>query len=204
MKKLIIWTCISILSLVIPGCATVGGGIVENLERIPTNRGLVLFSTSADKTNLASSTSLRLVEGSTLKSYDKVIINLDYPFFGSPFHVRSLVLPEGWYYLQPTSVNPHLAVTETPIYRFRVRAGSATHIGSFHLSLSQVSRPIRSRKIHGSLIWSSETYARDVEYFRSKNPESNGISFQRQTIEFGPSWSTFRTQGTIGDIPQAD
>lgn len=202
MKKFIIWPLITLLSLVTLGCATVGGGVAENLKSIPPNRGLVLFSTSADKTNLASTTCLRLVEGSTLRSYDKVIINLDYPFFGAPFHVRSLVLPEGWYYLQPTSVNPHLAVTETPIYRFRVRAGSATHIGNFHLSLSQVSRPIRSRKIHGSLVWSSETYARDVEYFRSKNPESNDISFQRQTIEFGPSCSTFRTQGTIEELPQ--
>jgi hypothetical protein len=202
MIRLITWTFIALLPLLAAGCVTVEGGIAENLHAIPPDRGLVLFSTSADETNLSLNTSLRLVQGSTLRKYDKVVINLNYPFSGSQFHVRSLLLPEGYYYLQPLSLNPQFVVTNAPIYRFTVRAGRATHIGNFHLSLPHVSRVRESRKTQGRLSWSGETYARDVEYFKARNPEFRNRGFDRQAVSIGPPYSSFKTQGAIEEIPE--
>jgi hypothetical protein len=202
MIRRITWTFIALLSFLLPGCATVGGGVAENLQSIPPDRGLVVFSTSADETNLSLSTSLRLVEASTLRKYGMVVINLNYPFFGSRFHVRSLLLPEGYYYFQPLSIDPRFYVTDAPIYHFKVTAGTAAHIGNFHLSLSYNSRPNSSRKTQGRLTWSGETYARDVEYFKKRNPEFKDRYFQQQAVGVGPPYSSFKIRGTIEESPE--
>ncbi len=192
--KRIFQLCLSLLIICLFGCAT-AGGMAENLSSIPQGKGLVLFSTGADKTNLSQSTTLKLVEGASRKRYDKVMINIDYPF-ASNFpnehgHVRTLALPEGDYYLLTDSGNPFVVMTKGPVYKFKVINGRITYIGNFRLTGNQ-------------LLWSSSEskYKRDVDYFRQKNPNLSGIRIDTQSVEKAPEdVSKFRTNGIIWDLP---
>lgn len=189
--KRILQFCLSLLLACLLGCATIGG-MSENLTSVPPGKGLVLFSTGADKTNLSFSTSLTLVEGASRKRYDKVIINIDYPF-SSNFpnehgHVRTLALPEGDYYLMPSSGNPYFVITKAPVYRFKIINGRITYIGNFHLSGSVLS-------------WSESKYKRDADYFLIKNPNLSGSRIDLQRVEVASDVSQFKTRGIIWDLP---
>lgn len=142
------------------GCATTSGSNAD-LSEIPKGRGIVLFSTGADKTNGTQSTGLSLVQAQTRKMYDKIVINIDSPFFTSNFpnehaHVRSLILPEGDYFLILKSGNPAFCLIIYPTYFFSVKEGNITYIGSFQLSSNQLTLTQSNR-------------ARDIEYFQQKN-----------------------------------
>ncbi len=183
---------LSLLLICLLGCAT-AGGIAENLTSIPEGKGLVLFSTGADKTNLANSTTLALVQGTSRKRYDKVVINIDYPF-SSNFpnehgHVRTLALPEGEYYLMPTSANPYVVMKHAPVYRFKTTNGRITYIGNFHLSADRL------------LLWSDSKYKRDVDYFFQKNPNLSGSRIDLQKAEIASDVSQFGIKGIIWDLP---
>jgi hypothetical protein len=183
--------CLSMLLISLLGCAT-AGGLAENLTAVPQGKGLALFSTGADTTNRALSTSLNLVQGSSRRKYDKVMINIDYPF-ASNFptehgHVRTLALPEGEYYLVPDVSNPFAVTTKGRIYGFKVINGRITYIGNFHLS--------------GNLLsWSESKYKRDVDYFLQKNPGMTNIPIERQEVKNAGDISQFRFGGIIWDLP---
>ncbi len=184
--------CLSLMLICLLGCAT-AGNIAENLTSVPEGKGLVLFSTGADTTNFAKSTSLALVQGTSLKKYDKVIINIDYPF-SSNFpnehgHVRTLSLPEGDYYLMPSSVNPYFVTTRAPVFKFRATKDHITYIGNFHLSATP------------SLSWSDSKYKRDVDYFLQKNPNLTSIRIDIKNPEPASNVSQFKTKGIIWDLP---
>jgi hypothetical protein len=189
--KRILEISLSFLLICLSGCATVGG-MPENLASVPPGKGLALFSTGAAQTNLSFSTSLALVEGASRKKYDKVIINLDYPF-SSNFpnehgHVRILALPEGDYYLMPSSGNPYFVTTHAPVYRFKVVTGRITYIGNFHLA--------------GNLLsWSGSKFQRDVDYFLKKNPNLSDSRIDVQKVEVASDVSKFPTKGIIWDAP---
>jgi hypothetical protein len=189
--KRIIQSCLCLPLICLLGCTTVGG-MAENLASVPQGKGLVLFSTDADKTNVSQSTSLSLVDGGSRKKYDKVIINIDYPF-SSNFknehgHVRTLALPEGDYYLVPSSTNPYLVMTKAPVYKFRIINGRITYIGNFHLSGNMLS-------------WAESKYKRDVDYFLQKNPSLSGSRIDLQKIEVASDVSHFKTKGIILGLP---
>jgi hypothetical protein len=174
------------------GCATTGNTIAENLISVPHGKGLVLFSTGAAKTNLSFSTCLTLVEGTSQKKYDKVIINIDYPvssyFPNEHGHVRTLALSEGEYYLLPRSGNPDFVMTKSPVYKFRVANNRITYIGNFQL--------------YGNLLsWSESKYRRDVDYFVQKNPAMASIPVEPQKIEIVSDVSQFKIKGIIWDVP---
>lgn len=189
--KGILQFCLSLLLICLLGCAT-GGGIAENLTVVPQGKGLVLFSTGADKTNLSFSTTLILVEGTSRKKYNSVNINIDYPF-SSNFHnehghVRTLALPEGEYFLMPNSANPYVVTTKAPVYRFKIAKSRITYIGHFHLS-------------GNSLSWAESKYKRDVDYFLQKNPNLSGTRINPQRVEVASDVSEFKTKGIIWDLP---
>jgi hypothetical protein len=192
MKQIRQYFLLILLGSSLLGCATTGHTIAENLASVPHGKGLVLFSTSADKTNLSFSTGLTLVEGASRKKYDKVIINLDYPF-SSDFpnehgHVRTLALPEGEYYFLPRSGNPYFVMTKAPVYKFKVTNSRITYIGNFHLS--------------GNLLsWSGSQYRRDVDYFVQKNPAMANVSAEPQRIEVVSDVPQFEVKGIIWDVP---
>jgi hypothetical protein len=192
--KRIIQRCLYLLLTCLLGCAT-AGGMVENVQSIPQGKGLVLFSTGAYQTNLSQSTTLKLVEGASRKRYDKVMINIDYPF-ASNFpnehgHVRALALPAGDYYLLPDSGNPYVVMKKGAVYKFKVINGHITYIGNFYLS--------------GNLLswsFSESKYKRDVNYFLLKNPNLSGGRIESQRVEIAPEdVSEFRTKGIIWDLP---
>jgi hypothetical protein len=192
--KRILQIGLSLLLICLFGCATIGGGVVENLSVVPQGKGLVLFSTGADKTNMSFGTSLTLVEGASLKRYDKVVINIDSPFSSSNFpnehgHVRTLALPEGEYYLMPSAVNPYEVMTKAPVYRFKIMNGHITYIGNFHLSATR------------SLSWADSKYKRDVDYFLQKNPNLSGSHIDVQRVEVASDVSQFKTKGIIWGAP---
>jgi len=186
--KQILLLCLALLN----GCATTGQNVVENLPSVPPDRGLVLFSTGAATTNLSSSTGLTLVEGVSLKKYDKVAISIDYPFSShlpnEHGHVRTLALTGGDYFLLPRSGNPYFVLTKAPVYKFRVTNGQITHIGNFYLS-------------GNSLSWSGSTYNRDVDYFLQRNPKLSGNRIDSQRAEVVSDVSQFKIQGIIWDVP---
>jgi hypothetical protein len=165
-----------LLVIVLVGCATVGSKVGQNMTEIPKGKGIVLFSTGADKTNLAFSTGLRLVQAESRKVYDKVIVNIDYPFT-SDFpdrhgHVRSLTLPAGRYFLIPKSGNPAFCLTSYPTYEFSVEPGGITYIGSFQISANR-------------LKWDATSQNRDIDYFLRKNPALVTHTIEKQSVNIG-------------------
>ena len=179
------------LSLGNSGCTTVGKGVSEGIQSIPEKRGLVLFSTGSDKTSLVNSLFLELIDANSMKTFDKVIISIDYPFKsnfeGVHAHVRSINLPEGEYYLAPKAANIYFRVTEAPVYKFRVRNNQATYIGTFQLSGQFIS-------------WNKENTKRDLKYFHEKNPGFTA-SFDLQPIELGPKFKELQRTGIIWSAP---
>lgn len=183
--------------IVLCGCTSTGSKVAENTTVIPADRGIVLFSTGADKTNRSFSTGLNLVQAETRKRYDRVIINIDYPFtsnFASEHgHVRTLTLPEGDYFLVPNSGNPAFCLTKYPTFRFTVKRGVITYIGSFQLSSNH-------------LVQSNLNQQRDVQYFRKKNPglASQDIFFQNLIVsaeKFDICAGSSFVKGIIWELP---
>jgi hypothetical protein len=189
---------ILLMLAVLAGCTTVGRSVVQDMPEIPPGKGVVLFSTGADATNLSFSTGLRLVQAETMKRYDKVAITIDYPFASdfpdSHGHVRSLTLPQGNYFLVPRSGNGFFCLVKYPMYRFTVRAGAISYIGSFQLS---------SRKL--SII---RTYQqRDIQVFYRRNPalKSQAVVFQQVVIgreSFNSCEENNSIKGVIWEAPQ--
>ena len=174
------------------GCATTGHMPDEGMTGIAAGKGLVVFSTGASATNLVTSTSLRLVQGSSRKMYDKVVVNVDYPFKshfpGEHGRVHTLQLPPGEYLFVPQVSNVYLVTTAAPIYRFTVGAGEATYIGNFWIADNQ-------------LTWSDAKSARDIDYFRSRNPALVSLPIVSQRAEFAMTLDRFESQGTIWGLP---
>lgn len=195
-KMLIKLLKILVLSSVtaLAACTTVGKDAMQNLQSIPPGKGIALFSTSANQTSVSSSSRLVLVEGSTLKEYDKVIISIDYPFFTSHFadvhgFLISLVLPPGDYYLKPAPGNPYLIVTQAPVYKFTVLPDKISYVGNIHLA-------------HPHLRHSMDFSARDISVFQKNNPSISSIAIERHPLEVGPKFSDFHTKGIIWEAPR--
>ncbi|HET9863442.1 MAG TPA: hypothetical protein VFP37_08365 [Steroidobacteraceae bacterium] len=155
-------------------------------------KGLVIFSTGASRTNIGASTSLRLVDGSSRKWYDKVVMNIDYPFeshfAGEHGHVRTLQLPPGEYFLMPQTANPFFVTTAAPVYRFSVEAGRATYIGNFRLHEDR-------------LTCTDDKAARDLEFFRAKNPAMSSVAVTPSIAQLAMTLDKFQTNGTIWGLP---
>jgi len=179
------------------GCATVGRHVITDLKSAPQEKGLALFSTGAKETNLAFSTGLTLIEGVSLKKYDKVIMNFDYPF-ASHFpnehgHLRSLILPEGDYYLAPTPGNPAFVMVEFPVFKFHVKKGEISYLGDLFLSGSRIQL-------------TNDFENRDLNLFLSKNPSlqrgdiaSGKMEIHTQFVSNKPN--SFYIKGIIWDLP---
>ncbi len=175
-------------------CACVTkGNVVENLEAVPQDRGLVVFSTGADQKTAFHPLSLRLVDGSTLTIYDRFNLSLDTAYQSSTFaednaRVRLLNLPEGTYYFLPHIASAFVIVTEGPVYRFTVRKNAVTYIGSF----------IRSG---ATLTWTGEHFDRDVGYFRGKNPRLASTRIELQKVEVAGDAGTFKPRSITLSMP---
>jgi hypothetical protein len=186
-----------LLLALLAGCATVGSTVVENMTNIPSGKGVVIFSTGANRTNLSFSTGLSLVQAETRKKYDKVVINIDYPF-ASHFptqhgHVRSLTLPEGDYFLIARSGNPYFCLTKYPTYQFTVKKGTISYLGSFQLSSDQIRLTTSNQQ-------------RDLQYFLQRNPaiQRNDISDQSVILDakaFKSCSENSFVRGTLGEVP---
>ncbi len=178
-----------LLLTLLTACGVVGGGVAQNLASIPQERGLVVFSTSASQTSVATSVGLILVQGSSMKAYDKVAININSPVLGSDFKdlhgkVRSLLLPSGDYYLVPKVANPFFLTKQAPVFKFSVTAGQASYIGNIHFS-------------NGELHASNAFQARDIGHFRMHNPAFHKMSFVDAPLAQSGLFSEFKVQGTI-------
>lgn len=187
------------LFLVLVACASQGGAYVRDMESIPKEKGIVILSTGAEKTNLSSSTRLILVNGESHKKYDSVLINFDYPFpsdfEGEHGNLRSLALPEGWYYLYPEVVATR--TERAPLYRFRVKRGEIEYIGNLSLRYRQ-----SGREIH----FSSAQRLRDIDLFLSKNRMISRNEIQTHYMEFDSEFSVkdpdgFKIKGVIFGQP---
>ncbi|MDX5994847.1 hypothetical protein [Ectopseudomonas alcaliphila] len=193
MHSLFRLSLIILIPLFLASCTTTGQGVDENLLQVPTGKGLVLFSTGAERPSSLHSTYLTLVEGNSRKSYDKVIIILNNPFTASHFkdshgQVRTLALPPGEYFLVPSSVNPYFIMITAPVYRFMVTEKEVTYIGNFHLGDNQ-------------LIWSPTKLQRDTEFFIEKNSAMSGADIKIQKAEIVSNVADFKIKGTIWGIP---
>jgi hypothetical protein len=187
-----------LVSLVLAGCTTVGTGVVTGIADVPPDKGVVVFSTGADQTNLSFSTALMLVDGESYKRYDKVIVNTDYPFSshfaGEHGHVRSLSLKPGSYYLIPVSVNPFFVTTKAPIYKFAVAGGAVTYVGNVSLK--------------NRVLTISESYQeRDVKYFLDRNPKIGPEQVKKMMMKVDGyltpgSPPPFTIKGVIWEAPQ--
>lgn len=179
------------------GCTTVGHGVATNLAAIPRDRALVLFSTGASDTSVAEATSLRLVEGVSLRQYDRVAIIIDAPytsdFADEHGHVRTLSLPAGKYYLVPHAVNPFSAITRAPVFVFEARSGEIAYLGNVFLDGNR-------------FIVSGRYQQRDIDFFLTKNPLLKSTDLVIQPLRFAtrddmPTSDDFVIKGTIWGVP---
>ena len=199
MKRLGLFLLAVVLVAGMAGCSTTGRKIAENLTSLPPTKGLVLFSTGASKTSAAFSTNLLLFEGSSRKRYNKVVINIDYPFhshFANEHgHVRTLLLPAGDYYLLPEIANPYVWRTDPynptrhdPVYKFTVQSNRVAYIGNFWSSGHHLS-------------WSDLKLSRDKSYFLQKNPGMVSIPIEPQKPEVVSDVLSFGGKGIIWSLP---
>ena len=162
-----------LITLLLCGCTTVGKDVTANQKAVPSGRGIVVFSTSADDISFAFPTKMILVEGESLKKYDKFVIFIDSkttPSFSEQnTHVRSLTLKPGRYYLVPLPGNPAMRVVKTPVYTSSVNAGEIEYVGNVLLKT-------------GSLLLSPNARDRDVRYFLERNPSLQGIDVKTRTM----------------------
>ena len=188
----------SVVTLAFAGCTTVGQGIATDIAEVPSDKGIVVFSTGADQTNVSFSTNLMLVDGASYKRYEKVLVNIDYPFPsqfpGEHGHVRSLSLKPGSYYLVPAPGNPFFVSTKAPIYTFSVTSGVVTYVGSLSL------------KSHVLTIDQSHQ-ERDIRYFLDRNPKIRPDQVTTAVMRIygyvSPgSPPPFEIKGTIWDAPE--
>jgi hypothetical protein len=146
------------------------------MTAVPSDKGVVVFSTSADSTSSVASIGLYLVQAATRKRYDRVVINIDYPFkshFPSEHaHVRSLTLPAGDYYFIPYGDNAIFCLVKYPTYGFSVEAGSIAYLGAFRLSSN-------------ALTVSSYRRERDVAYFVDRNPSLRSEEIKPEALVIG-------------------
>ncbi|MBB3177939.1 hypothetical protein [Variovorax sp. Sphag1AA] len=177
------------------GCTTVGKDVAANLQRVPEDKGIVLFSTGSVNTSIAFPVSIRLVNGISKKWYDKVIISFSYPleshFKESYGRVRSLTLPPGKYYLIPWGANPYFQTTGAPLFTFEVVGGRVTYIGSLFYDSGRITLQDFNR-------------ARDVRYFSEKNPGFNVSAVDIaliQKVGYLTAPSSFM-KGIIWDAPE--
>lgn len=189
---------ILLIGVLLAGCATVGTNVASDIAGVPADKGVVIFSTGAEQTNFSFSTALWLVDGESLKRYDKVIINLDYPFSshfpGTHVHVRSLTLKPGLYYLVPVPGNPFFRTTRAPIYAFKALPGRVTYIGSVSLK-------------NRSLLVTAAEQERDMSYFLARNPKLRGESIKTELMTVDryihPDTPTpLEVKGIIWEAPQ--
>lgn len=191
MKELLL-ACVS---FILVGCATTGAGVVENSQGPKDGRGIALFSTSANSTSLSFAVALTLVNGESLKKYDKVIIQINSKFQKSSFPnvhstVRTLELPAGTYCLMGSEINPYFATSQSPIYKFEVISGQVQYIGNIYFTGT-------------SLNWSLDYKDRDIDFFRSKNPGLGRKQIGTQDIRTDLQYQDFRKgiKGIIWGVP---
>jgi len=187
------------LFLVLAACASQGGTYVRDMRSIPEGKGVVILSTGAEKTNRLSSTKLVLVNGESHKKYDSVLINFDYPFpsdfDGEHGNLRSITLPEGWYYLYPEVVATR--TERAPLYKFYVKRGEVEYIGNLSLRYGKY-----GREVH----FSSAHRFRDVDLFSSKNKAISRNEIKTHYMEFDSEFSAkdpdgFKIKGIIFGQP---
>jgi len=181
--------------LIVAGCATTGAEVAENFQKPQVGRGIVVFSTSADSTSLSSPVALTLVNGENLKSYDKVIIQVNGNFQKSSFPnihstVKALELPAGTYYLLGKGINPYLVTTKSPVFKFEITSGKVQYIGNIYFT-------------GAALNWSLNYKDRDIDFFREKNRELNLEQIGTQDIRTNIQHQDFikGLNGIIWSVP---
>jgi hypothetical protein len=188
MKKLFVVA----LALLVCSCtATVGRDVSKDMTSIPTGKGVVVFSTAAfdPSSDFTNSTSLHLVEGPSRKVYDKVIVPINsqfnsYDFPNESGKVRSLTLPEGYYYFVPIPNSTYACAIDMPIYRFSVKSDSISYIGNFLLTSGAPALTALGkieRAVHISL--SDTPMRRDVDFFLRSNPSLKKYSISENLPE---------------------
>lgn len=193
MKRLLL-----LAALFLCACTIAGKGVVSDVSAVAPGKGLVIFSTGAAQTSIPFSTRLMLVEGASMKRYDKVAISIDYPF-ASNFpdmhgHVRTLTLGPGKYYLLPVAGNPAMRTLKTPIYSFEVKPDTIEYIGDIYLDGNTLSlRP--------------DFRERDISYFLDRNPALKSHVIETDPIRLdryleGGDANPFKVEGVIWEAPQ--
>lgn len=189
-SKSIILSSLSIIFIV--ACATIGKHVSKNMTSIPVDKGLVLFSTGSSKTSIANSTNFFLVDGSSKKWYTKAEIRIDYPnasdIPNEHTNIRTLLLPEGDYFLVPKALNPTYYYKDAPVYKFTVKKNQATYIGNFWLYDS-------------GLKWTVKNFDRDKEFFLKNNPGMINCTIEPQVIEVASNVAMFEIKGQITTLP---
>jgi hypothetical protein len=167
---------ISVLMLifVLGGCAQ--NMQHQNITTIPPSKGLVFFSTEAAQRNAIFHTALSVIEAETRRERGLGYF-IDAPQQRSNFtthhgHVRTLMLDAGTYFLAPRAGNNlYECLRERVQYRFTVRPGEVTYLGTFRLE-------------SGALFHSaSANRDRDMAYFLERNPAFSADSVTFQTVE---------------------
>jgi len=179
-------------TLLLFGCTTIGHDVTKGIEEIKTGRGIVLFSTGALETSITNSAQLMLVNGNSLKWYDRVILDINFP---KKFHfeevngqVRSLELPVGEYYFTVSSGNPYLDMVEAPVYRFMVKENEISYLGEYFVSGSYIT-------------WSIDQLKRDMSFFIANNPSLAEIPVNVQNTTTDILHEDFETKGIIFGMP---
>lgn len=192
MKALSFGIALSALCGLFSGCATIGQGIDVNMTSIPKGKGVVLFSTEAQKTSASMSTSLSLVNGISRHKYGNVIVIIDAPFHsdfpGRHGNVRTLTLPAGEYYFVPSCVNPFMYMAKAPVYKFEVKAGTLEYIGNFSI-------------VGNQLHWSNATFPRDLAFFKAKNPKLAEMWIDIGNVYYAGNVANFKMNGMTSDLP---
>lgn len=185
------WFTVFFTSLLF-GCTTIGHDVTKGIEKIEPGRGIVLFSTGALETSIANSTQLRLVNGDSLKWYDRVMLDIDFP---KTFHfkevngqVRSLELPAGEYYFTVASGNPYLDMVKAPVYKFMVKEKEISYIGEYFVSGNHI-------------IWSTDQLKRDMSFFIANNPSLAEVPVNVQNTTTDILHEDFQTNGIIFSMP---
>lgn len=163
----------ALLFLALSGCVV--PRVQGNLDSVPPDRGIVLFSTGAERPN-GFSYALRLVEGQSRRVYDRGVFNMDSPLLGWDFeavHARvfSLSLRPGTYYLVAQfQGGAYWCTTDFPVFTFEVEERSIRYIGHFQIDSSRI-------------FLRDGDAARDMEFFRRKNPALASVEIQDRPSE---------------------
>ena len=160
-------------SLVLAGCGSLNNKHAP--EALPDTalaggNGVVILSTGAKETCVATSTFLKVKEaddsywggGKAHLSVDGYAVKSD--FADHPGHVHALSLPPGRYYLAPFIANPYVTAVRVPRYDFVVNANEVVYLGEYFM-------PVQC-------LWStvgvfSDKAERDLQMVKARKPSLN-------------------------------